>query len=132
MRKSKSNYRTLGLIVPYILLTSCDPLMELNLTISNQSEKELIVEFKAVQNSALDTTFTLVTGEHKTVFSSPQYGKAKHYDCCPCEVWVLKIITKDSTEIVTKDYKDKNNWVKSFKTKHSVNCQFDVYNSDLE
>jgi hypothetical protein len=127
----KSKYSFLY-ILACLLLVSCDPIMELNLSINNQSEKELIVEFKAIQNSNFDTTFTIVSGGTKTILSRPSYGKAKQYDCCPCEVWDLKIITKDSSGLVVKDYKNKDNWGKSIKEKQRVLCQFVVNDWDIE
>jgi hypothetical protein len=119
-------------LLSLLTLPSCDPVMDLNLKVQNNSSEELIVEFKALHDSNKDTTITLNTGAESTILNISRREKAKHYDCCPCEVGSLNIYTADTSATIIKDYKNKDNWVKINESKSKVICILELYDEDLE
>jgi hypothetical protein len=118
-------------LISILLFTSCDPTMNLNLTVKNNTEEVIIVEFKALHNHNKDTSITLVANKEATILKISLREKAKNYDCCPCEIGALNIFTVDSSATVTKDYLNKDNWIKIKDNKREVKCIFEIIDSDL-
>jgi hypothetical protein len=113
-------------------LSSCDPAMDLQIKVQNNSSEKLIVEFKGLHDYNKDSTVTLNIDEEVTVLNFSKWEKAKHYDCCPCEIGDLSIFTIDTSATSIKDYKNKDNWIKINENKSDVYCILDINDEDLE
>ncbi len=121
-------------IIFMLVLSSCDPGLNGDLKVFNQSDSTL-------------TVFTLDYGSHDSVTSLIQpnstgtikvlggLGNQKTFDCCPCEFQAIYIKTKAGN--IKKDPGNKNNWVipnkaeqKKFGGKN-LKCEFYVTQTDI-
>lgn len=117
-----------------ILLTSCDPGLNGDLKIFNQSDSTLtVVTFDYGHTDS--TTFVLEPNTEKTIKIMSGLGNQKTFDCCPCELDTLYI--KSSIGEIKKDPNNQDNWIIPNKSKQKkiggedLRCEFHVLQSDI-
>ncbi len=120
-----------------VFFTNCDPGMAGDLKVFNESDKALTIKYcNARLDNACDTsTLTIQPYSDGTLKIFQKNGKAKKFDCCPCEIAILTF--KSILGPIKKDANDKNNWEIPDKSKLKnngktpVKCEFHVTQSDL-
>lgn len=131
MKSKIVNMRRFFLLsVVTLILVSCDPIMNINYTIKNNTQQELKIKFNGVDS---DSVVSVGVNESIVVRDFDKYGKTKYYDCCLCEVNLNPIngYTSDSSKILMKNYTEENNWILK-KKKRKVDCVFEVNDVDME
>ncbi len=126
--------------MPFVLLlTNCDPGMGGDLKIFNDTDKTLTVkycEYKVSNASSCDTITTDIQSQTSiTVDIFQKHGKAKKFDCCPCETNICTITSIYG--LVKKDPNNQDNWNIPNKNKlknngkTDIKCEFHVLQTDL-
>lgn len=122
------------IILVSLIVSSCDPGHSGVVMIKNSSNDTLKLKYVTTHKSDTIESTLLPRAEYQYSFSG--LGKAKNYDCCPCEYNYLMLKPVNTNKAVTKDLKNKENWqldkseIKTFK-KGDLRCYFVINQSDI-
>ena len=121
-----------------VFLTSCDPGYGGDLKIFNESSTTLNIKYcdHGPADNFCDTlTLDIQPYSSGTLRIFQTRGRAKKFDCCPCEVMFMSF--KSPLGPIKKDATNKDNWLIPNKNKlknngtADVKCEFHVTQSDL-
>jgi hypothetical protein len=116
----------------FISLSSCDPGMRLNIIVNNKTLENINLKI-GMRSMYIDSIIPIKANQNIIIIDSDFRRKLKSYNCCPCEFFELHGYTSDSTKILTKDYKDKDNWIlNKDKKNNTAECIFEINEGDLE
>ncbi|MBL4862363.1 MAG: hypothetical protein JKY09_05030 [Crocinitomicaceae bacterium] len=117
-----------------IILSSCDPSLDGDLKIFNESNLPLtVIVYEHLESTEI--TYTIQPNGNKIIKILTGFGNQKTYDCCPCELNSISISTLNGN--IKKDPKNKDNWQIPNKNKQTkfggenLKCEFHVYQLDI-
>jgi hypothetical protein len=117
-----------GAFLCLLFLTSCDPWIELNVEVRNNTNSKLIVEYKYYYET--DTSVVLDLGEHIQIYRERLRMKASEFKCCPCTLDSINIFTVDTLKYSMKDPTNSKNWIKV--SDDRIDCVLLINEVDLE
>lgn len=130
----------ISVLAALFFLTNCEPGMDGELKIFNESDKILTVKYcssKLEGITSCDTTTIAVQPYSDAILKIfNKRSRAKKYYCCPCDIDIHSMTTVLGA--IKKDPKSSDNWTISNKSKlknnsrgPTVKCEFHVAQADL-
>jgi hypothetical protein len=117
-----------------VLLNSCDPGLNGDLKVFNESDSPLTV--MTSEFGSTDTAFITVNpNSNEVIMVLGGLGNQKTFDCCPCEFQGISIKTARGN--IKKDPSNKDNWMIPNKSKQKkfggedIRCEFHVTKADI-
>ena len=122
------------LLITIGLLSSCDPDLNGELRVFNESNEIITVTASSDGNSTI-LTFIIAPGKSEAIRALDGTGNQKAFDCCPCEYSNISIETVNGA--ITKDPLNSDNWLISNQDEQKkfggpdLRCEFRVSESDI-
>jgi hypothetical protein len=119
-------------VLVLLSLDSCDPGLNGNMRVVNETDKQLTVLVHA--RSGIDT-FLIEPHNNKIVNNLGGLGNKKTFTCCPCRLDT--IVISSAAGIIKKNPLDSSNWAIPNKAKlkrwggEDLRCEFYVRQTDL-
>lgn len=133
-KKFISGVASLALVLFALSMNSCDPGMNGDLRVFNQTDSVLTVEISTYGNIP-SATYVMEPHSEQIIHVLDGLGNQKAFECCPCELGEIRISSGNG--VITKDPTNTDNWAIPNKSKQKkfggedLRCEFYVTPADL-
>lgn len=118
-----------------LVLTGCEPGLDGNLTVFNESELDLTIKYRESSRTPDTSYVTIPARGQQVIYQLGGIGSNASYDCCPAKVQIYSMTTSKGP--IKKDPENCEVWEIPNKTRlkkfggEPVHCELHIRTGDL-